>query len=169
MTHVPIFSALFGLLLALPAAAQDVAFDGAITEACLATDAPSESCIGLAAEACMRDTEGGESTVGMGACLAAEAAYWDGRLNAAYDALRVRTRAVDAETLDYGVVAPSQAEALQAMQRAWIPFRDAACDYERSKWGGGTGQGPASAACLLHQTAMRTLALEADLTERQDR
>ena len=169
MTRVPIYSVLFGLALAWPAVAQDVTFDASVTEACLATDAPADTCIGLGAESCMRDTEGGESTVGMGACLAAEAAYWDVRLNAAYDALRVRTRAIDGETLDYGVVAPSQAEALQAMQRAWIPFRDAACDYERSKWGGGTGQGPASAACLLHQTAMRTLALEADLAERQDR
>ena len=155
------------ILLALPAMAQDVAFDTAATEACLATDAPAESCIGLAADACRRDTDGGDTTVGMGACLAAEVAYWDASLNAAYDALRVRTRAIDAESLDYGFEVPSQAEALQAMQRAWIPFRDAACDYERSKWGGGTGQGPAGAACLLRQTARQALALEDDLAERQ--
>ncbi|WP_299814238.1 lysozyme inhibitor LprI family protein [uncultured Jannaschia sp.] len=155
------------MFLAWPAAAQDVVFDAFATESCLATDAPAESCVGLAADACMRATEGGDTTVGMGTCLAGEVAYWDDRLNAAYDALRVRTRVIDAESADYGHAGPSQSEALQAMQRAWIPFRDAACAYERSKWGGGSGQGPAGAACLLRQTARQALALEQDLSERQ--
>ena len=52
------------------------------------------------------------------------------------------------------------AVALRAMQRAWIGFRDATCDYERSLWGGGTGGGPATAACLMRMTGEQTLYLE---------
>ena len=59
-----------------------------------------------------------------------------------------------------GLEVASVAEALRAMQRAWIVYRDAACDYERAQWAGGTGGGPATAACLMQQTGVRTLELE---------
>ena len=58
-----------------------------------------------------------------------------------------------------GLAVPSVAEALRAMQRAWIVFRDAACADERAQWASGTGGAPATAACLLQRTGVRTLEL----------
>ena len=46
------------------------------------------------------------------------------------------------------------------MQRAWIGWRDATCDYERAQWGGGTGGGPATVACLMRLTGEQALYLE---------
>jgi uncharacterized protein YecT (DUF1311 family) len=147
--------------LAGPAAAQDMKFDPAPTEACLATEtADPPSCIGLAANACMTENEMGETTIGMGFCLSQEWEWWDARLNVAYGALMEKHRAGDAEMKAEGLEVPSVAEALRAMQRAWIVYRDAACAYERAQWAGGTGGGPATAACLMQQTGVRTLELE---------
>ena len=42
------------------------------------------------------------------------------------------------------------ADSLRDMQRAWITFRDAKCDWETVQWGGGTGAGPARLSCLMH-------------------
>jgi uncharacterized protein YecT (DUF1311 family) len=52
-----------------------------------------------------------------------------------------------------GLTVPPVAEALRDMQRAWIAYRDASCDYERAQWGGGTGGGPATAGCLMRTRA----------------
>jgi uncharacterized protein YecT (DUF1311 family) len=155
------------LLLALwPAAAvgQEMAFDAGPTEACLAaaTSDPA-ACIGHAADACMLENDGGETTVGMGFCLSQEWEWWDGRLNAAYGALMARHEAMDAEMTEIGATAPSLEATLRDMQRAWIGYRDAACDYERAQWGGGTGGGPATAGCLMRLTGEQALALEGRL------
>jgi uncharacterized protein YecT (DUF1311 family) len=155
------------LLLALvgPAMAQDIPFSPAATEDCVAAaaDLPGrEACVGRSADACI-DTPDGETTVGMGFCLGREYGLWDARLNAAYGALMQRERAVEAELNGLGSAAPSPAASLQAMQRAWIPYRDAACAYEASQWGGGTGAGPAATECMLRLTARQALALEAEL------
>lgn len=155
--------ALIAALAASPAAAQDLVFDISHTLACLDRAGGSrdaqEDCIGRSAEACMNATDMGSSTVGMGGCLDREYRYWDDRLNRSYQRLMAEERAFDAE---YGDLpgAASRAEALRAMQRAWIPFRDATCDYERSWWGGGTGGGPATASCLMRMTGEQTLYLE---------
>jgi uncharacterized protein YecT (DUF1311 family) len=150
-------------LLLLPggAAAQDMVFDPAPTEACLAA-APADlaSCVGHAADACMTENEMGETTIGMGFCLSQEWEWWDARLNAAYGALMEQHEAGDAQVKAEGLEVASVAEALRTMQRAWIVYRDAACAYERAQWAGGTGGGPATAACLMQQTGVRTLELE---------
>ena len=152
------------LMLATPAAAQDLVFSPQQTEACLATAADFDArraCIGLSAEQCMAKTPGGYSTVGMTGCAALELDYWDARLNTVYGRMMSEARQMDAENKQYGGYAPSQADALRAMQRAWIPFRDTKCDYARSLWGGGTGAGPAGVSCLLHTTADQVLYLQA--------
>jgi uncharacterized protein YecT (DUF1311 family) len=157
-------------LLATDATAQAMRFDPAPTEACLAaaTSDPA-SCIGHAADACMLENDGGDTTVGMGFCLSQEWEWWDGRLNAAYGALVARHEATDAEMSEMKATVPSLAEALRAMQRAWIPFRDASCDYERAQWGGGTGGGPATAACLMRLTGDQALVLEGRLEVLENR
>ncbi|MEO0774677.1 MAG: lysozyme inhibitor LprI family protein, partial [Pseudomonadota bacterium] len=68
-------------------------------------------------------------------------------------------RASDAEMASIGASVASQEEALRAMQRAWIAYRDATCDYEYSQWGGGTGGGPALIGCIMRETGEQTLYL----------
>ena len=153
------------LSLAAPAAAQGVAFDPRVAETCLAATDRSPDCSGKAADACMEATPGGFSTVVMAGCYAAEADYWDGRLNAAYQDLGQAHRATDARASGRTPAAPPLAPALRDMQRAWIAYRDAACAYERARWGLGTGREPAGTACAMHLTARQALSLEAHLGE----
>ncbi|HRO11469.1 lysozyme inhibitor LprI family protein [Amaricoccus sp.] len=159
---------LAAVLLALPAAAQDIPFSMEATEACVAEAADlagRRACVGRAAEACM-ETPDGQTTAGMGACLDAEWRYWDERLNVAYAAQMDLETATEQELEDLGSAAPSPAAALRDMQRAWMAWRDAACIYEASTWGGGTGAGPASAECRLQITGEQALALEDRLRTR---
>ncbi|MEQ9260964.1 MAG: lysozyme inhibitor LprI family protein [Roseovarius sp.] len=152
------------LFAASPAMAQELTYDWAPTASCVAaaTDYDTrQACIGRAAEACMEATPGGYSTVGMSGCTSRETDDWDARLNAVYREIMAQAKTADEENKEYGGYAPSQAEALRDMQRAWIAFRDAKCMYERSQWGGGTGAGPAGASCYLYETARQTLYLEA--------
>ena len=149
-------------LMASPAAAQDLIFSPQATQACLASTQSYDArhaCIGASAERCISDTPGGDSTYGMSGCLSAELDYWDARLNAAYAEVIGSARAMDADMAEIGATVASQEEALRAMQRAWITFRDARCAYEASTWGGGTGAGPATADCLMEETARQTLTL----------
>jgi len=144
------------LVCASPVTAQELVFSTSGLRACLAGGG-AETCIGMAAEACMENTPGGYSTVAMGGCLSYEHRFWDDRLNAVYQRALPRARAADADNGGFGA---SQAETLRDMQRAWIPFRDATCDFEYSQWGGGTGGGPAMSECLMRETAKQTLYLE---------
>ncbi len=143
------------LFFAFPAAAQEITYHPDPTIDCLddAIDTPMrQACIGAAANLCMIDNPGGSSTVGMGFCLDQERAWWDARLNEVYNAL-----------LAQHADRPDVQDRLREMQRAWIPYRDARCDFEFVQWNGGTGQGPALLACLMAATAEQTLVLEDQL------
>lgn len=133
--------------------AQDFAVNPQVIEECLWTKPVEryDECIGLAADACMTDNDGGHTTVGTGACLFAEHEYWDRRLNAIYKVALKKAETMDGETAGYSDV-PLKTM-LRDMQRAWIAFRDAKCDFERAQWGGGTGGSPATANCLMYETA----------------
>ena len=155
-------------LLAGPVAAQDLAFTAAATESCLAAagDLPAgKACIGAAADACMETPDGG-TTVGMGFCLNSEYEFWDARLNTAYQGLMALEDDAAANLADLGSAAPSSADALRDMQRAWIAYRDAACLYEVSQWGGGTGGGPAGTQCMMQLAGEQALMLEDRLADR---
>lgn len=144
--------------------AQEFQFSPAATETCFADMAEEQNpntCIGASALACMEATDGGWSTVGMSTCLEQERLYWDARLNAAYGNTRRDAKATDAEMAEIGSSVASQADFLRDMQRAWITYRDATCDYERSFWGGGSGGGPATVSCHMNMTAAQALYLEA--------
>jgi uncharacterized protein YecT (DUF1311 family) len=152
------------VLMAGSAAAQDLPYSDAATETCLADASDfgaQTACIGASSGLCM-DTPAGGSTVGMGGCLDRELSFWDAMLNANYKTQMARAKASDEETRQYNPNAASQATALRDMQRAWITYRDAACDYERSQWGGGTGGGPATYACLMELTGLQALRLQPD-------
>lgn len=156
--------AILALLLAVcaaTAAAQDPDFSIAPTEICLRgaeTPARRLLCIGASAARCMETSMGG-STLGQGVCISHELDYWDARLNETYRALRASEQQTDRD-MEGDRGAPSRADALRDMQRAWIAFRDATCDYERSQWGSGSGGGPAQAGCLMRMTGQQALYLE---------
>tara|TARA_R110002049_G_scaffold23545_2_gene83260 strand:+ start:75214 stop:75702 length:489 start_codon:yes stop_codon:yes gene_type:complete len=157
------FFLIAAVLCAGPLAAQDLAYSDDQTASCLNSADDFETrrtCIGLSANACM-EAPGGSSTVGMGGCLDAELRFWDRLLNENYTARMAQAKAADAEAQTYQPNLAIQAEALRDMQRAWIGFRDAACDYERSQWGGGTGAGPATLGCLMQMTGEQALHLGA--------
>lgn len=136
--------------------AQDVKYSDARVLSCLeqAGDAfDPQACIGMSADDCMADSTGGYSTVGMGICLNKELEFWDGFLNEEYVFARSQARKVDTQngadkTLEH---------ALRDMQRAWIGFRDAACDFERTQWGEGSGRGPAGVGCMMRMTGEQAL------------
>lgn len=155
------------LAMAAPSQAEPV-FAPDATEACVSeayATSPGLSghavldCVGRAAAACMM-TPGGDTTIGMMECLDGERDYWDARLNTAYAERMSIAKEQDAEMRELGSAAASIEERLLAMQRAWILFRDASCLYEQAQWMGGTGGGPATAACHMHETARQALKLE---------
>ncbi len=155
--------ALLFAALALPAKAQDILYSDQATQFCLDTAQTvdgRQSCIGKSAQVCMNTPAGG-STVGMGGCLDAERAFWDRMLNANYGLRMTEAKRADTEAGQHQQGLQSQAEALRDMQRAWIIYRDAACTYERSQWGGGSGGGPATIACLMRLTGLQALSLAA--------
>ena len=123
-----------------------------------------ETCIGLISGDCMENNDGGDTTVGMGFCMDAERIYWDAKLNSTYKELVTIERKNDLEAKSEGWNAPEKLPPLKEMQRQWIGYRDALCEYERSQWGGGTGGGPAILSCLAGETARQALLLESYIT-----
>lgn len=166
---LPLLLALAGV--ALPVAAQaplPAPFDESATASCVAQAAAEDTaraghavldCAGRAARACIAKP-GQDNTVGMVACLDAERRYWDARLNAAYARQSAAARRQDAEMASIRATVASMETSLRAMQRAWIAYRDAACRHEQAQWMGGTGGGPATMSCHVHETARQALRLE---------
>lgn len=153
-----------------PAAAQDLVYSDDATRECLDRAAQESRpdparCIGRSADLCMTRTEGGESTYGMSGCLDRELSFWDARLNGDYAELRARDGQTDRENARMALQVPPLEQNLRAMQRAWIAYRDAVCDYELATWGGGTGGGPAMTSCMMTMTAKQALYLESWLGE----
>ena len=143
--------------------AEDVPLNPGLIEHCEAS-VPEllerEACIGLGANHCMDVMEGGHSTVGTNGCLDAEWQYWDGRLNVHYGEAMARAKAFDVDMAAEENGLLSAEETLRDMQRAWIAFRDARCEFVRAQWSGGTGQGPAMLSCLMQETGRQALWLQ---------
>lgn len=150
----------------VPATAQDGPdYDGQVLQTCLERASGKSqrgACIGVAADACAM-TEAGQSTIGLGYCFSSEWEDWDQRLNAAYQALLIQQAEVADDNAAFNPNIPNAVDTMREMQRHWIAFRDAACTWEAVQWGGGTGQGPASAECMMRLTAQQTLLLEGTL------
>ena len=150
------------------AASAEPKFTTDATKTCVskaATASPAQDghavldCVGRAAQACM-NTPGGDTTIGMMTCLEGELQYWDKRLNAAYAKRLATAKSQDKELKSMRSAAASIEQSLGSMQRSWLRFRDTSCLYEQSQWMGGTGGGPATMACQMHETARQTLKLE---------
>lgn len=165
-----IAACLMTLLAAWPVVAQDEALtaDTELSEICFENaglrfeqgdDPDWQSCVGLASDVCMRQP-GGDTTVGMTDCIGSEYQFWDRKLNQIYQIVLSIAESMDQQMADLGSAAEQQAPALRQMQRDWIAYRDSACRYERSRWGGGTGGGPASANCMLELAARQVFWLQ---------
>jgi len=161
------FAGLAFFLDAPPVQAEPI-FSSAPTEDCLAeaaAEAPDFSgfgamaCAGRAAQDCIMQ-ENGETTLGMMQCFESEWNFWDDKLNAAYAQRLASAKTDDADMASMMASPMFLVDSLRDMQRAWITFRDATCTFERAQWMGGTGGGPASAACLMRETARQALKLE---------
>lgn len=137
-----------------------------VVEACLDARQGGDrlGCVGVAASLCQYEG-GGSSTAGVAMCLNAEAEVWDKRLNKAYSDLIAKVASSDEELKGLLASFIEGEPLLRQMQRNWIAFRDAACEFERSTWGGGTGAGPASTACVMQLTAEQYFRLQDHLGE----
>jgi uncharacterized protein YecT (DUF1311 family) len=157
----------FGLLVKVHA--EDLNIRLELADIC-SQRSPAENqmqCVGEASAACMSENEGGETTVDMSGCTSLELDHWDLKLNQAYSALLNFEKTDDEEIRSYQSSAPSKAPALKEMQRKWITFRDALCQYEVSQWGGGTGGGPAFMSCMMSETARQYFVLQNRIGERK--
>jgi len=151
------------ILLATPLAAQDINEARVLTTLRACYDAQTtldgmRACIGQAALTCQDETEGGYSTLGQSFCQQAEARGWDVLLNEAYRTAMEAAKGGDDADSDMPEFA-RRAETLRAMQRAWIPFRDAKCDAEYAKWGMGSMRNIAGSGCLMQTNAEQTIQL----------
>lgn len=98
----------------------------------------------LVAQPCIDKTA--HSTIAEVYCYETEASIWDGLLNDNYKNLL--------ETLD-----KDQTAKAQAMQRAWIAYRDTTCGFYDDKIQG-TMSLTMHAACTTHETARRAMLLK---------
>lgn len=145
------------VLVALPAAAQDVTIDGHWIDRCLAIQDDPMRCVGRATETCVESSTSAAMSVEAD-CMGAELAIWDASLNDAYRGLQ--RLAVEREGWDVGYPQGSLTGALRDMQRAWIGYRDASCDHARvlaSPYGSEVGR--AVTECLMFQTARQNFVL----------
>lgn len=94
------------------------------------------------------------STYAQSECLDKALKAADGELNSTY---RKAQTVIDKSDLMNADQRRNWKQALQKAQRAWVAFRDADCGepvgYE---WFQGTGMGPATLACNLEKTKIRT-------------
>jgi uncharacterized protein YecT (DUF1311 family) len=134
-----------------PAPAPESRDTGAKT----APDAPwrlTDEMLSIPFRECIDQNAGEEAP--MRACVKEELAIWDGRLNAAYKALKGQF--ASGET---GVVTAGAVDKLKAAQRAWISVRDQTCSLEGAMHGGGLASYWQD-MCRLRQTAVRAGFLE---------
>ncbi len=127
--------------------AQDAGYSSAPTQTCLADLGRREdkrACVGVAAHHC---AQSGETQ----SCLTQEAAYWDVRLEAAYNLSLLRAHGKDSDAKSLEIQPRHQAKALEGAQTAWITYRDATCAFEESFW---VATGPESAEALFCQMTL---------------
>jgi uncharacterized protein YecT (DUF1311 family) len=163
MRHIPILMA--ALLLALPAAAQEVNFSPAATEECIATQrlpgATADAlCIGESAKACYGRSA---SPAQIATCLGLEAGYWQRRVDAAYERMMDLAEVADADFAERAAAAdiPFQLTTdLEQMQAAWADWREIRCAVEAMMRRGTPHTSTAAAACTMRRMGEQALFLE---------
>lgn len=143
--------AIFLVFLPLGAFAQDVVVDYESVLRCF-SEAPTGNglpdCLGSSANKCQA-VPGNGTTLGIARCIQAETEVWDGFLNQQY---RLRREELAKQGAGFS-------EQLQAVQRAWIAFRDAECGLQFDLWSDGSIRTIVAASCIMDETAERALEL----------
>lgn len=152
-------AALFFAMTALPTgseAGDASGYDPQVLEQCLAdaeTDGARLDCAGAGQQACLDYVAAEHPDVHpvdrQLNCLDAEWQAWEARLGETYEALKRTEQERGAD----------RADALTAMERDWIAFRDARCAYDKITNGGGTGGAVAEPTCRLNETARQVILL----------
>lgn len=120
-------------------------------------DLDKKACAFVVSEACQASEQGGYSTLGMSVCNSDEASAWDVLLNEEYGATMKAFKSMDADDAEYYPGLDTRVDTLRAAQRTWITFRDAECLNEFALWGTGSMRNIAYTACILDETAERTI------------
>ncbi len=153
------------VLLPQLAVAQDMPYDPAATQSCLAEMADTDMentnvCVGRSAEQCADASVGGFSTRSMTACMSAEYGLFDEMLNVEYAKVRGLAADLDKQVNGTSFDDVSMGDRLVQMQRAWIAYRDATCAYERRQFDGGTIGELVYIDCLTTLTADQAFRLQ---------
>ena len=113
-------------------------------------------CVGMPAESCMAIPEN-QTTLGMSACINAEADAWDQILNALWPEVKTQAAEFDAAERPQEMGLPRQSDSLLAAQRAWIAYRDAECLLAYAQGGIGSIRHNYGASCRLQMISDRAL------------
>ena len=122
--------------------------------------AAMKECIGLMSGNCMAREEQGETTYGMATCTASETEVWDRFLNDEYRQTMTYMKALDKDDEELFPEFANRADALKKAQRAWLVYRDAACDLEYAMPGAGSLRHLTGTGCVMQMTAERTIELK---------
>jgi len=139
-------------LLAGPVQAQDVPFDPARIEACLANSDVAALCVGAEAAACMQKAGAGST----GLCLGTENAFWLARI----DALAARLGAGSGLRAERAARRGTPSPTVAQLAEAFAAYRQVACDLRVAAWEG-MMTGPEEIDCELRINAAHALYLTA--------
>lgn len=107
----------------------------------------------LVASQAAANCEAPQTTVEMRLCAEQDFEVADAELNAAYKVARQHMRRLDQDLPDH---LKGAADALLQAQRAWIPFRDAACAAEGFEFRGGSFEPVMVRTCKTALTQRRS-------------
>ena len=137
-----------------------------IAKSCSNTLGFNTQCIGMAANACMHASGSfGDPNIAKW-CLSQETDYWDAKLNSAYQDLMVELQRIEDEAGQTMLQTP---ESLRAMQRNWIAYRDARCEFEYAQYTNGSGGAGSSTVsiyeCQMQATGEQAIYLDKRLSQ----
>lgn len=160
---------LLTLALAVPAAAQQIAFSPEATESCLAAQdgASGAGCVGKSAAVCIAAMRGA-SDEDAAMCLNAETEWWRQRMRAAYARVEKKAALLDvefAQSIAQG--GARMTDDLAAMQSAWTDWSEKRCFFAAIEHRGKPDRTRVASDCMLHQTGDQALLLEAVAARRK--
>lgn len=135
-------------------------FDPGIVDACLTIRTGTvgrSGCIGVAASRCLDALGPVAEGDALARCYTAETQVWSARLTEAL--ARLSDSAATSDRAEQAGPGSGRRAALEVAQAAWANWRDAECGFARRMAAGGGAERPTDAACLMHLTAERALAL----------
>ncbi|MEM7178989.1 MAG: lysozyme inhibitor LprI family protein [Pseudomonadota bacterium] len=144
----------------IPAERQNtltMVYDGDSFGRCMGEREDPSDCIGHFRKACGANAQTEEEWF---FCIDTELKHWDDYLNRLYkEAMGVLGQDDADRDTPAGDSMRSMTDALRDTQRAWIPYRDALCDFAANMTPGGTTAPEHRMICLSDETARQSLHL----------